>query len=114
MKKFALGAVALIATTAGANAEWLGKASYYDLKGRTASGSHVGPLTCAHRTLPFGSKVLVTNLKNNRTIVVTVNDRGPFTKGRVIDVSSQAAHALGFHSDGVTHVKVEHLTEAAR
>jgi len=91
--------------------EWVGKASYYRLKGRTASGAHVGAYTAAHRTLPFGSRVRVTNLRNNRVVVVTVNDRGPFTRGRVIDVSVAAAESLGFRSAGVTQVKVEQIVD---
>lgn len=108
MKKLAFGFLALFALTAAAEAgPWVGKASYYALKGRTASGGHVGAYTAAHRTLPFGSKVRVTNLNNNRSVVVTINDRGPFTGGRVIDVSAQAAQTLGFRMAGVARVKVE-------
>lgn len=103
----------LFAHTLGAQAAWVGKASYYNLGGRTASGGHVGAFTAAHRTLPFGSKVRVTNLKNSRSVVVTVNDRGPFVGGRVIDVSQHAAEALGFRSAGVARVKVEPLSEVA-
>jgi rare lipoprotein A len=84
-----------------------GKASYYGLKGHTASGNSVGAFTAAHRSLPIGSKARVTNLQNNRSVVVTINDRGPFTGGRVVDVSSVAAEALGFRSAGVATVKVE-------
>lgn len=116
MKKFvsgvlALGAVSLFASTAAQAGDWVGQASYYAHRGRTASGAHVGALTAAHRTLPFGSKVRVTNLRNNRTIVVTVNDRGPFTRGRVIDVSVAAADSLGFRSAGVAHVRVEQVAD---
>lgn len=112
MKKLMIGIIAFIATTIGAQASgWVGKASYYSLRGRTASGGHVGAYTAAHRTLPFGSRVRVTNLQNNRSIVVVVNDRGPFTGGRVIDVSSHAADSLGFRSAGVARVKVEPVAE---
>jgi rare lipoprotein A len=104
---------ALLASVAGANAAWVGKASYYELKGRTASGGHVGALTAAHRTLPFGSRVRVTNLRNNRSVILTVNDRGPFTGGRVIDVSGHAADILGFRAAGVARVKVEPLSGAS-
>jgi len=90
-------------------ASWTGKASYYGLKGRTASGGQVGGFTAAHRTLPFGSRARVTNLGNNRSVVVTINDRGPFLPGRVIDVSTHAAEALGFRSAGVAKVRVEAL-----
>ncbi|WP_457796344.1 septal ring lytic transglycosylase RlpA family protein [Methylocystis sp. S23] len=114
LKRILVGAVvALVALASGAEAAWVGKASYYKLGGRTASGGHVGAFTAAHRTLPFGSQVRVTNLKNNRSVVVTINDRGPFTGGRVIDVSAHAADALGFRSAGVAHVKVEALSTIA-
>ena len=64
----------------------------------TASGQKLEreALTAAHRTLPFGSKVKVTNKRNGRTVVVTINDRGPFRRGRVIDVTPAAARELGF------------------
>jgi len=110
LKKLGLICLAGIAFSAPACAEdWTGKASYYGLKGRTASGSKVGGFTAAHRTLPFGSKARVTNLKNNHSVVVTINDRGPFTRGRIIDVSRSAADALGFRSAGVASVRVEAL-----
>ncbi|WP_281805576.1 septal ring lytic transglycosylase RlpA family protein [Methylocystis echinoides] len=99
--------------TCNAQADWVGKASYYS-GGRTASGGRVGAYTAAHRTLPFGSQVRVTNLHNNRSVVLTINDRGPFIGGRVIDVSTTAADALGFRSAGVAHVRVEPLSVAAR
>lgn len=107
----ALCVASALAATAGQAGEWVGQASYYALRGRTASGVRVGALTAAHRTLPFGSRVRVTNLRNNRSVVVTVNDRGPFTRGRVIDVSVAAADSLGFRSAGVTQVKVEQVAD---
>ena len=66
--------------------------------GRTASGERAssGAMTAAHRTLPFGSMVQVTNRRNGRSAVVRINDRGPFVRGRVIDVTPAAARALGF------------------
>jgi rare lipoprotein A len=76
-----------------------GLASIYAYKGgRTASGQRATPggLTAAHRSLPFGTKVLVTNSKNGRSVTVQINDRGPFIRGRVIDVTPAAARALGF------------------
>ena len=103
---------AVLAICAPLSAEagsWTGKASYYNLKSRTASEGPVGHMTAAHRTLPFGSRVRVTNLSNKRSAVVTVNDRGPFTGGRIIDVSEGAANALGFRHAGVARVKVETL-----
>jgi rare lipoprotein A len=90
-----------------APANFVGKASFYELRGRTASGAFAGPFTAAHRSLPFGAKVRVTNLANQRSVVVTINDRGPFTGGRIIDVSGAAADALGFRRAGVAMVKIE-------
>ena len=88
---------------------WSGAASYYSGKERTASGGHVGALTAAHRTLPFGSRVRVTNLNNGRSTTVTINDRGPFAHGRVIDVSAGAADVLGMRHSGVARVLVSTL-----
>jgi rare lipoprotein A len=76
-----------------------GLASIYSYKsGQTASGERSRPsgLTAAHRTLPFGTMVRVTNKHNGRSVVVRINDRGPFVRGRVIDVTPTAASALGF------------------
>jgi rare lipoprotein A len=77
-----------------------GVASVYstDSGSGTASGQKLNPhaLTAAHRTLPFGTKVRVTNKSNGRSVIVTINDRGPFTRGRIIDVTPAAARALGF------------------
>ena len=89
-------------------------ASYYTVKEtsrRTASGQKYDDSepTAAHRTLPFGTRVKVTNLANGRSVVVTITDRGPFRKGRIIDVSKAAARELGFLRDGVTRVRVESL-----
>jgi rare lipoprotein A len=83
-----------------------GVASVYSTESgsRTASGQKLNPgaLTAAHRTLPFGTKVRVTNKKNGQSVVVTINDRGPFVRGRVIDVTPAGARALGF--SGLTQV----------
>jgi rare lipoprotein A len=89
-----------------------GVASYYAKKfegRRTASGDRYDGdrLTAAHRTLPFGTRIRVTNLANDASVVVTVNDRGPFRKNRVIDVSRRAARALGFIADGTAQVAIE-------
>jgi len=76
-----------------------GIASVYAYKsGRTANGEHTqsSALTAAHRTLPFGTKVRVTNRKNGRSVVVRINDRGPFVRGRVIDLTPAGARTLGF------------------
>lgn len=91
-----------------------GKASYYGgsdvFHGRkTSTGERFDKngMTAAHKTLPLPSIVRVTNLKNGRTIKLRVNDRGPFVKGRIIDVSEKASKLLGFHHDGVVNVRVE-------
>ncbi len=89
-----------------------GIASYYADKfnGRlTANGEIFQPhkYTAAHKKLPFGTKVKVTNLKNNKAIILRINDRGPFIKGRIIDLSPIAAEKLGFKHAGITDVKVE-------
>jgi peptidoglycan lytic transglycosylase len=86
---------------------WTGKASYYDYKGRTASGQKPGTLTAAHRTLPFGTRLKVTNLKNNKSTLVIVSDRGPFIPSRIVDVSRAAAETLGFKDKGVSEVRIE-------
>jgi rare lipoprotein A len=113
LKRFVFGAAALVALSCNAEAAWVGKASYYSGR-RTANGAHVGAFTAAHRTLPFGSQVRVTNLTNNRSVVVTINDRGPFRGGRVIDVSTSAAEALGFRSAGLAQVMIEPISVAER
>lgn len=91
-----------------------GKASYYGTRhhGRkTASGERFNKnaLTAAHRTLPFGSLVRVTNLNNHKSIVVRINDRGPYAKGRIIDLSEQAAREINMIRAGVAQVRVELL-----
>ncbi len=89
-----------------------GKASYYANKfeGRkTASGEayHAHKLTGAHKTLPFGTMVKVTNLDNGKSVVVRINDRGPFVKGRVIDLSKSAAQKIDGIKAGIMNVKIE-------
>lgn len=94
-----------------------GKASWYSIKTnrgtKTASGQRLCDrgATAAHKTLPMGTKVRVVNLANGKSEVVTINDRGPFIKGRVIDVTIGVAERLGFVSRGVVPVKVEVLTK---
>lgn len=95
-----------------------GKASFYSDKfeGRpTASGEIYkhNLSTAAHRKLPFGTKVKVTNLENNRTAIVKINDRGPFIRGRIIDLSRSVANSLGIADSGVTDVRIEVLDENA-
>ena len=95
-----------------------GEASWYGpgLYGRkTASGEVLKPgtLTAAHRTLPFGTCLRVTNLENGRTVEVRVNDRGPYAGNRIVDVSETAAHALGMHARGVTRVRLRRCSGSA-
>jgi rare lipoprotein A len=90
----------------------IGVASYYGLEfhgRRTSSGEiyDMSELTAAHPTLPFGTLVRVTNLANNKSVIVRINDRGPFKKNRIIDVSYEAAKQLGFLNDGTALVKIE-------
>jgi peptidoglycan lytic transglycosylase len=84
-----------------------GMASFYG-GGRTASGEITGPaaLTAAHRTLPFGTNVMVTNIGNGKTVVVRITDRGPYGRRRIIDVSRAAARKLGLIDSGTTMVSV--------
>jgi rare lipoprotein A len=88
-----------------------GIASYYSKRStgaRTASGKILNndSLVCAHRTLPFGTKIKVTNLKNGKSVIVKVIDRGPFGKGRVVDLSYAAADSLGILKSGLGKVEV--------
>ena len=68
-------------------------------------------MTAAHRTLPFDTQIKVTNLNNKRTVIVTVNDRGPFVEGRIIDLSKAAAKELDFMDQGITKVMLEVLSD---
>ena len=91
-----------------------GMASYYGSEfagSRTASGERFDPagLTAAHRSLAFHSRVVVTNLTNGKEVVVRVNDRGPWGKGRIIDISHAAAREIGMHRSGTARVKLELL-----
>lgn len=91
-----------------------GKASYYAKSWtgrRTSNGEHLhhDSLTCAHRSLPFGTLLKVTNLLNGKQVVVRVTDRGPFVKGRVVDLSWGAAKAIGMLAQGIAPVSVERV-----
>ncbi len=93
-----------------------GLASWYGFKDNgkdTASGKNFNEneLTAAHRSLPFGTKVLVTNLENGRSVIVRITDRGPYIEGRIIDLSTAAAKALGMIQPGVVPVQVDVLQE---
>ena len=85
-----------------------GRASWYDLNTKTASGEAMdaSALTAAHPTLPLGTEVRVANLDNGRAVVVRINDRGPFAKDRIIDLSRAAAEELGMIDAGVAVVRV--------
>ncbi len=117
MRRFWLAALALAASAAALPAEE-GLASWYGGKfqgRRTASGEifDTRQLTAAHRSLPFGTRVLVTNLENGKSVTVRINDRGPFVAGRVIDLSLAAAAAIGLAGRGLAAVRLEVLAEAA-
>ena len=85
-----------------------GHASWYAMRSRTASGERCNPgaFTAAHRTLPFGTRVKVENLKNGKTVIVRINDRGPFVGGRIIDLTRAAAHEIGLVATGTAKVRV--------
>lgn len=100
--------------TSGAGYSQTGKASYYADKfqsRKTASGElfDQGALTAAHRKLPFGTKVRVTNVNNGKSVIVRVNDRGPFVKGRIIDLSRSAFLRIGNTKAGVISVRIQVL-----
>ncbi len=89
-----------------------GQASYYadrHVDRHTASGElyKAGERTAAHRTLPFGSMVRVTNIKSGKRVVVRINDRGPFVRGRIIDLSRVAFESIGRASEGLLQVQIE-------
>lgn len=96
---------------AGEAQSFSGQASFYAYKGKVAGGGQFDPngLTAAHRTLPFGTHVRVTDPKTGRSVIVTINDRGPFGRSRVIDVSLAAARALGMLDRGVIFVQADVL-----
>lgn len=106
--------ILLLVFAAPSFAQTHGKASYYGNRvhgHRTSDGSryHKDSLTCAHRTLPFGTLLRVTNKANGRQVVVRVTDRGPFVRGRVVDLSMAAAKQLDMVSAGVAQVVVENV-----
>jgi rare lipoprotein A len=86
--------------------EQCGKASWYALTSKTASGEYANPakMTAAHRSLKFGTKVRVKNMENGKAVTLRINDRGPFIKGRIIDVTKAAEGKLGFINAGTTKV----------
>ena len=95
-------------------AQQVGMASFYakNIRGKMASGQryHKDSMVCAHRTYPFGTKLKITHLKNHKSVIVKVADRGPFGRGRIVDISWGAAEKLGMIAAGVAKVKVERFT----
>lgn len=96
-----------------------GKASYYSrkLQGRKMANGEPyrrGKLTAAHKSLPFGTKVKVTNLQTNKTVKVKITDRGPYAKGRIVDLSEAAAKKIGSVKAGVVPVKMKVIKPAAK
>lgn len=119
-KLLIIGALATLALPIGAQAHHSGKlfttgmASFYGKKfaGRlTANGERFNPsaMTAAHRTARFGTKIRVTNLRNGKKIVVRINDRGPYAKGRIIDLSRAAARKIGMIHSGTAKVRLERV-----
>jgi rare lipoprotein A len=116
--------VLCITSCAGSNPEFgqrgyteEGKASYYSpkLQGRTMANGQVyrgNKLTAAHKKLPFGTKIKVTNLQTNKSVKVLITDRGPFIQGRIVDLSEKAANRIGSKKAGVVPVRVK-VTKAA-
>jgi len=95
-------------------ASWYGYGPWHAGR-RTASGERFNPqaMTCAHRTLPMGSVVKVTDIATGKDVVLEVNDRGPYGRGRIIDLSEGAARELGIRKKGVTHVRLEVVSQPA-
>lgn len=113
MKHLRLAAIAGVTSLAlglatPAEAAQKGVASYYKHGKRTANGERFNPngFTAAHRTLPFGTRVLVTNIGNGKSVIVRINDRGPFAHRRIIDLSLGAARIVGITGSGVAKVKL--------
>ena len=107
MKKLVVAGLALLlAYGSVAEAGVVGMASFYKSGKRTANGEHFNPngMTAAHRKLPFGTWLKVTNLRTGKSVVVRVNDRGPFIHGRVIDLSLGAARVISLHKSGVAKI----------
>lgn len=112
IKKYLISLWTLLCLLPCAAQKQHGKASYYSKRAtgaRAASGQkiHHDSLTCAHRYYPFGTLLKVTNMSNNKSVVVKVIDRGPFGRGRIIDLSWAAAKEIGMIAQGVASVKVE-------
>jgi rare lipoprotein A len=105
----AVALVAMVGLSGEASAaSQCGKASWYSMGTKTANGERMNAaaLAAAHRSLPFGTRVKVENLSNGKSVVVRINDRGPFIGGRVIDLTRGAAEQIGMVKSGVARVKV--------
>jgi rare lipoprotein A len=102
MQKLVLVCVAVAGFTRVAAAGELGVASYYQ-------NPRYSGLIAAHKTLPLGARVKVSNLDNGRSVIVKIVDRGPFIRGRIIDVSPSTASALGFREAGLAHVRIDRI-----
>jgi rare lipoprotein A len=100
MQKIMFACAAIVGFTNVAAAGELGIASYYH-------NPHFGGLIAAHKSLPLGARVKVVNLDNGRSAILKIVDRGPFIRGRIIDVSPDAASVLGFRQAGLAHVRLE-------
>lgn len=101
MHKAFFGVFSFILMISQAQASWIGQASYY------THPRYPGGLIAAHRTLPFGTRLHVTNLSNGREVTVVVVDRGPMSRARIIDLSTRAADVLGFRSAGLAQVRLD-------
>ncbi|PSL49309.1 rare lipoprotein A [Chitinophaga niastensis] len=116
---FTIAALMVCTTACSRKITEKGKASYYansfDGK-RTASGEtfHQRHLTAAHRTLPFGTRVTVTNISNGKSVKVRINDRGPFAPGRIIDLSNKAASKIGMLNTGVANVEIKYKKKKSK
>lgn len=114
LRKVLFTIITLLSLTSVVAQTHRGKASYYSKRAtgaRTANGErvHHDSMTCAHRTLPFGTLLRVKNLRNGKEVIVRVTDRGPHSRGRIIDLSYGAARELGMLSQGIALVEIEKI-----
>ena len=110
---FVLILIAILFNACAPKITQTGRASYYADKfnGRKTANGEIfsnSKLTAAHKTLPFGTKVKVTNVRNGKSVNVRINDRGPFVAGRMIDLSKEAAKKIGIVNAGVGNVKIKY------
>jgi rare lipoprotein A len=106
MKRLLITLTTLAISFSAAHASTTGWCSFYKSGRLTANGEHFKPmgLTAAHRRLAFGTKLQVTNLRNGKTVLVRVNDRGPFIRGRILDLSLGAAKVIGLNNSGIAKI----------